>query len=72
MCGDKKMSALVSRAEKLEYEERMEKGCWYCDRKNCMLTHKCDPLKDARHPERDPYRLGGVKRLMRGDSDEAR
>ena len=49
------MSAIITHKE--AEEARMAKiiGCWYCDRKRCCLTHKADPLKDAKHPERDPY-----------------
>ncbi len=49
------MSAIMSSGEAKEYYARLSEGCWYCDRKSCMLTHKCDPLENARHPERDPY-----------------
>lgn len=50
-----KMSAIMSHAEAEEYHVRLTAGCWYCNQKRCVLTHKADAVQGAKHPERDPY-----------------
>jgi hypothetical protein len=49
------MSAIMSHKEAEEYHVRLTEGCWYCNHRRCVLTHKADSLKGAKHPERDPY-----------------
>lgn len=45
----------MTHAEAEEYHIRLTAGCWYCNRKRCVLTHKGDPVTAAIHPDRDPY-----------------
>lgn len=49
------MSAIMTHNEAIEYRDRLSLGCWYCDRKRCVMTHKADSVQGAKYPERDPY-----------------